>query len=79
VNEIIVDMRSLQFVEGNCAFNAPLPRAAGLDHWVYSSNSSLGSARPFAGQTTWCARQKRICLQNEKTSVSGLAQRRGSV
>jgi len=63
VSEIIVDLRSLQFVEGNRAFNAPLPRAAGLGHWVYSSNSFPGSARPFARHTKWCAWQKRICLQ----------------
>jgi len=80
VSEIIVDLRSLQFVEGNRAFNAPLPRAAGLGHWVYSSNSFPGSARPFARQTKWCAWQKRICLQSEignlrpcRSSISGVA------
>jgi len=60
----IAEMRSLQSVEGNRAFNAPLPRAAGLGHRVYSSNSSLGSARPFARQAEWCVWQKRICLRN---------------
>jgi len=38
MSENIAGMRSLQSVEGNCAFNAPLPRAAGLGHRVYSSN-----------------------------------------
>jgi len=65
MSKIIAELRSLQSVEGNCAFTAPLPRAAGLGHRVYSSNSSLGSARLFARQAEWCAWQKRTCLRNE--------------
>jgi len=38
MSKIIAELRSLQSVEGNCAFTAPLPRAAGLGHRVYSSN-----------------------------------------
>jgi len=68
----IAEMRSLQSVEGNRAFNAPLPRAAGLGHRVYSSNSSLGSARLFARKAELCAWQNRICLQDEIASMSVL-------
>ena len=57
MSEIIADMR-------NRAFHAPLPRAAGLGHRVYSSNSFLGLARPFARQAMWCALQKRNRLHN---------------
>jgi len=61
MSDIIAEMRSLQSAEGNRALNAPLPRAAGLGHRVYSSNSSLGSARLFARQPKWRAWQER-CL-----------------